>query len=176
MTVNIYTKTGDQGETSLFDGKRIDKDDLRVESYGTIDELNSSLGIARNFIKENEVLIVVHNIQRKLFDVGAELATEDLCKRPVIINEDDIIFLENSIDKYLAKIKKPNHFIIPGSDKGAAFLHLSRTICRRAERRIITLSKVVKINPQLIKYINRLSDFIYALARYVEEDFEEVEF
>ena len=172
----IYTKTGDKGQTSLFDSKRVDKDDLRVESYGTIDELNSCLGLSKNFIDDKAVYKLIHSIQRKLFDVGAELATEDPSKRPVNMSEEDVIFLEKTIDKYLEKFKKPDHFIIPGAGKAAGFLHVARTVCRRAERRIITLSKVADINPHLIKYVNRLSDLIYTIGRYIEEGFEEVEF
>lgn len=173
--MNIYTKTGDKGQTSLFDNKRVFKDSLRVESYGTIDELNSSLGLAKNFVEEEEYKLI-HSIQRKLFDVGAELATEDPEKIPVKIYEDDVIHLEKMIDKYLALAKKPDHFIIPGSSKASGFLHLSRTICRRAERRVISLSKESEVNPHLIKYLNRLSDLLYSLARYTEENYEEVEF
>jgi len=174
--MNIYTKTGDKGKTSLYDNKRVFKDSLRVESYGTIDELNSSLGLAKNFIEEKEVVTLIHNIQRKLFDIGAELATEDISKIPVVTGEEDVLNIEKMIDKYLASIKKPDHFIIPGAGKAAGFLHLSRTICRRAERRIISLAKDEEVNPYLIKYINRLSDLLYSLARYTEEDYEEIKF
>lgn len=174
--MNIYTKTGDKGQTSLFDSKRVDKDDLRVESYGTVDELNSFLGLSKNYIEDKEVYELINTIQRKLFDVGAELATSDLNKRPISITEEDVILLENKIDKYMAAFKKPDHFVIPGAGESSGFLHVARTICRRAERRIISLSKDVEINSHLIKYVNRLSDLIYTLARYTEEGFEEVEF
>lgn len=174
--MSVYTKTGDKGQTSLFDNKRVDKDDLRVESYGTIDELNTLLGLSKNFIDDSNISNFIHQIQRKLFDVGAELATEDESRRPVVIKEEDVIFLEKQIDKYVERIKKPDHFIIPGAGKASAFLHVARTVCRRAERRIITLSKETNINPHLIKYVNRLSDLIYILARCTEEGYEEVNF
>ena len=174
--MNIYTKTGDKGSTSLFDSVRVSKDDLRVESYGTIDELNSSLGLAKNFVEDDDIYNLIRGVQRKLFDVGAELATKDKSKRPVSIIEEDIKFLEENIDKYMEKIKKPDHFIIPGSSKAAGFLHVSRTVCRRAERRIISLSKSDNVSELLIKYVNRLSDFIYTLARYSESKLDEVEF
>lgn len=174
--MNIYTKTGDKGQTSLFDNKRVSKDDLRVESYGTIDELNSFLGLAKNYIVDKEAYEVIHGIQRKLFDIGAELATANKEKVPVITDENDIKYLEDMIDKYMSMVKKPNRFVIPGEGKGSAFLHVSRTVCRRAERRIISLANQEEINPYLIKYINRLSDFLYALSRYVEEGYEEIEF
>lgn len=173
--MNIYTKTGDKGQTSLFDNQRVSKDDLRVESYGTIDELNSNLGLVKNFLEE-DINLIIKGLQRKLFDVGAELATGDSDKRPVKILEEDVKLLEKQIDKYMEKIKKPDHFIIPGSSKGAAFLHVARTVCRRAERRIISLSRESYVNPHLIKYINRLSDLIYTFARYCEMDLDEVEF
>ncbi|WIV13025.1 cob(I)yrinic acid a,c-diamide adenosyltransferase [Proteiniborus sp. MB09-C3] len=174
--MSVYTKTGDKGQTSLFDNKRVDKDDIRVESYGTIDELNTLLGLSKNYIRDEEIYRLIHQIQRKLFDVGAELATEDENKKPATIKEDEVIFLEKEIDKYTEKIKKPDHFIVPGAGKASAFLHVARTVCRRAERRIITLSKEVQVNPHLIKYVNRLSDLIYILSRYIEDGFEEVNF
>ncbi len=174
--MSVYTKTGDKGQTSLFDNKRVDKDDLRVESYGTIDELNTLLGLSKNFIEENDMYLLIHQIQRKLFDVGAELATEDEKKRPVTIGEEEVIFLEKEIDKYTERIKKPDHFVIPGAGKTSAILHVARTVCRRAERRMISLSKEANINLHLIKYINRLSDLIYILSRCTEDDYEEVNF
>lgn len=174
--MRVYTKTGDKGKTSLFDSKRVFKDSLRVESYGTIDELNSYLGLSKNFIDDKEVINLVHEVQRKLFDVAAELATEDKSKLKFKMTEDDVKYLENKIDMYLDKVKTPDHFIIPGAGKAAGFLHVSRTICRRAERRIISLAKDTDVNKHLIKYINRLSDLIYALSRYIEDEYEEVDF
>lgn len=174
--MGFYTKTGDKGQTSLFDNKRVDKDDFRVESYGTIDELNTFLGLSKNYINDKGIFSLIHGIQRKLFDVGAELATEESSKRPMVIKEEDVIFLEKKIDEYTEKIEKPNYFIIPGEGKASAHLHVARTVCRRAERRIITLSKAADINPYLIKYINRLSDLIYILSRCTENRFEKVEF
>lgn len=174
--MSIYTETGDRGQTSLFDNKRVDKDDLRVESYGTIDELNSWLGLAKNFVEDSDMVNLIHQIQRRLFDIGAELATEEESKRPVMIKEEDVTFLEKEIDKYLERIKKPDHFIIPGAGKTSAMLHVARTVCRRGERRIISLSKEANINPHLIKYVNRLSDLIYILSRCTEDDYEEVNF
>ncbi|WP_026894420.1 cob(I)yrinic acid a,c-diamide adenosyltransferase [Clostridiisalibacter paucivorans] len=172
----IYTKTGDKGETSLYDNKRVSKDSARVESYGTIDELNSAIGLAKNFIEDKEVYDFLNSVQRKLFDVAAQLATEDETKLKVKIVEEDVEKLEKYIDKLLEKFKKPDHFIIPGCGKASGFLHLARTICRRAERRIITLSKIARIDPMVIKYVNRLSDVLYTVARYVEECYEEVVF
>lgn len=173
--MKIYTKTGDKGQTSLYDGTRIDKDSIRVESYGTIDELNSYIGLCINYIKEEDKK-VLFNIQKKLFHIGAELATKDESKFTKIITEEDIKNLENIIDEYTNKTESVNAFIIPGTGLAAAHLHIARTICRRAERRILTLSKVEPVNPLLIKYVNRLSDTIYAIARYNEEKLIPMEF
>lgn len=174
--MKIYTKTGDKGQTGLYDGTRIDKDSMRVESYGTIDELDSSLGFARNFIEDTEVVEIVYKIQRDLFDVAAQLATIDKSRIPKEITEDKVKYLEEIIDLYIEKIPKIDKFIIPGSNKACAALHVSRTICRRAERRILTLSRHEEVSPMLIKYVNRLSDCIYAMARFLETDLKYVNF
>ncbi len=174
--MKIYTKTGDKGQTSLYDNTPIGKDSLRVECYGTIDELNSSLGLARNFLEDKSIIDIVYKIQRELFDVAGELATLDRDKFPEKISEEHVEFLERTIDSYLAKIPRVDSFIIPGSNKASATLHVARTICRRAERRIITLAKQETISPILMKYINRLSDCIYTLGRYLETELIYVEF
>lgn len=176
--MKIYTKTGDKGKTSLYDNTRVDKDSKRVEAYGTMDELNSSLGFARNFIEDEKTNNIILKIQRELFDVAGELATKDRDKFPEKINDIHVKELENIIDDYLSKMNKEEQFkfIIPGSNKGSAALHVSRTICRRGERRIITLSRSEEVSPILIKYVNRLSDVIYTLARYLETDLAYVDF
>lgn len=176
--MKIYTKTGDKGKTSLYDSIRVDKDSIRVEAYGTVDELNSYLGMARSFCEDEEIKLILFNIQRRLFDVAGELATLDSSKFPEKINEDNIKSLEKIIDSYLLKMNKDEafKFIIPGSNKSSATLHVARTICRRAERRILTLSKTEEISTLLIKYINRLSDVIYTLARFLETKLDYVEF
>ena len=167
--MKIYTKTGDKGQTSLYDGSRIDKDNIRVESYGTIDELNSYIGLCIHYVKEDERK-VLFNIQKDLFYIGSELSTKDTNKLNKCVNEDDIKSLENIIDKYMGKSQGLDAFIIPGTSLASANLHIARTICRRSERNIISLSKIENINPLLIKYINRLSDTLYALARYSEDE------
>lgn len=174
--MQIYTKTGDSGETSLYDGKRVKKDDIRVESYGTIDELNSMLGFARNFIDDNQIVEIVYEIQKELFNVAGELATEDSEKFKGKVTEHQIEYLEKTIDEFLGKMPKVDKFIIPGTNKASASLHVARTICRRAERRILTLKKQEYVNDILIKYVNRLSDTIYALARYLESDLKYINF
>ena len=174
--MNIYTKTGDKGTTSLFDNKRVSKDNIRVESYGTVDELVSFLGLAKNYIHDEEIYNLIQGIQNKLFTVAANLATEDQTKIKHHITEEDIKFLEGNIDEYMERLNNPTGFIVPGSGKKSGYLHVCRTICRRAERRIITLEAHWEVDPLVIKYVNRLSDLIYALARYLEEDEIKVQF
>ena len=173
--MKIYTKTGDKGQTSLFDVTRVDKDSIRVESYGTIDELNSYIGLCMHYINEDEKK-VLFNIQRDLFYIGSELATKNTEKLNKVVTDNDIKNLENIIDKYMGEAKGIDSFIIPGTSLASAHLHIARTICRRAERIIISLSKIEEVNPMLIKYINRLSDALYAIARYSEDKLIPMEF
>ena len=173
--MKIYTKTGDKGQTSLYDGTRVDKDSIRVESYGTIDELNSYIGLCMHYIKKKKKK-VLFNIQRDLFYIGSELATKNTEKLNKVVTDNDIKNLENIIDKYMGEAKGIDSFIIPGTSLASAHLHIARTICRRAERIIISLSKIEEVNPMLIKYINRLSDALYAIARYSEDKLIPMEF
>lgn len=170
--MKIYTKTGDHGQTSLYDNHRIDKNDIRVESYGTIDELNASLGFAKNFVSDTTIFDAIESIQRQLFNVAGELATLDASKFPERITDVHVTQLESLIDLLLEKMGKDQEFrfILPGSNKESGALHVSRTICRRAERRILTLAKEAEISPPLLKYVNRLADVIYAMARYLEAE------
>lgn len=174
--MKIYTKTGDRGETSLYDGKRVKKDEIRVESYGTVDELNSSIGLAKNFVNDQEVVAILKKIQRELFDVAGELATTDRDKFPEKIGKSHVEALESIIDAYLDKIDKMDAFIIPGSNHASASLHVARTVCRRAERRILKLSREEDVSEWLLKYVNRLSDTLYAMARYLETELQYVIF
>jgi len=176
--MKIYTKTGDKGNTTLYDSTPISKGDLRVESYGTIDELNSAIGLAKAHIEETEVKAHLEHIQRKLFNVAGELATLDGKKFPDRIEESDVADLEEHIEKYLEKIGKDRmfQFIIPGTNPTSGFLHMARTICRRAERRIVNLAHEDKVSPVLVKYINRLSDYLYSVARVYETKEVLVEF
>lgn len=170
--LKIYTKTGDSGQTSLYDQTRINKEDIRVESYGTIDELNSALGLAKTFIADTEIYSLIERVQRELFNVAGELAMLDGSAFPDRIAEEHVLFLEQTIDEYLERIGRDQvfQFILPGSNQASGALHLSRTICRRAERRILTLARGHDISPVLLKYVNRLADFIYTLARFMEEN------
>lgn len=176
--LKIYTKTGDKGQTSLYDNTRIDKNDIRVESYGTIDELNASLGLAKNFIDNTEIRQQIEQVQRELFNVAGELAMLDGSKFPDRIEEQHIHALEKGIDDYLEQLGRDQafRFVLPGSNVASGALHVARTVCRRAERRIISLSQEAEISPILIKYVNRLADYIYTLARVLEENPNFVEF
>lgn len=169
--MKIYTKTGDKGTTSLYDQHRVRKDDSRVESYGTIDELNSHLGFAKNFVNDSAIFALIEKIQRELFNVAGELATLDGSQFPERIGPNHVTFLEEQIDKLLDEMGRDQEFrfILPGSNKESAALHICRTICRRAERRIITLSQTSEISPNILQYVNRLADMIYTMARYMED-------
>ena len=167
--MKIYTKTGDKGRTSLFDGTRVDKDDIRVESYGTLDELNSYIGLCTCYADDYDKKILRH-VQMKLFSVCAELATKEEGKYKTPVTEDDINELEDIIDSYIERIDKIDAFIVPGTSLISANLHIARTICRKAERKICSLNKTEYVNPLLLKYINRLSDAIYVIARYNESE------
>jgi cob(I)alamin adenosyltransferase len=177
--MKIYTKTGDAGETGLFAGPRVRKDDLRIEAYGTVDELNAVLGLARSqgsgTAQQNaaeklpmEIGELLARIQHTLFDLGAELATPDPKARGTsFVTPQEIERLENAIDTYEAKLPPLKTFILPGGTAGAAWLHLARTVCRRAERRVVSLAdrEGEKLSPQLVVYLNRLSDLLFVLAR-----------
>lgn len=172
--VRLYTKTGDKGETSLFGGKRIKKDDRRIEVYGTIDELNAALGAANSFIKTKKSKQIVSTIQNELFNIGAELANPQKISRDTkdlfVLNESKVIELENIIDQYDKNLPPLKSFIIPGGTSGASLIHLSRSIVRRAERTLITLSKKDRINPNILAYLNRLSDLLFVMARHLNHE------
>ena len=174
--MNIYTKTGDKGKTSLYDDTRLFKDSVRVESYGTIDELISHIGLAKNYVENKEIYNILENIQNKLFTVTTNLATKDKSKVKYSIKEEDIERLEEIVDIYMGKLNNPTGFIVPGKGKQSAYIHVARTVCRRGERRIITLAKEEEVDPLLVKYVNRLSDTLYAIGRFLEEKEVKVEY
>lgn len=166
--MKIYTKTGDNGTTALFGGERVPKDSLRVECYGTVDELNSILGVANTEIIGATEKSLITEIQNKLFNLGGELATPNRKKHlnKVKLVNDDILFLEENIDKYEKKLESLEQFILPGGSKGASLLHLARSVCRRAERLVTSLSQNEKMSDLILGYLNRLSDFLFVLARF----------
>ena len=173
--MDIYTKTGDKGTTKLFTDQEVSKDHIRVEAYGTIDELGSFIGWAKHST-DDKIKQFLEKIQNQLFVVGGHLASEGF-DYPFQIVEQDIIELEKMIDKLKVRPEFPplEHFIIPGSTEIAGRFHIARTVCRRAERRMITLSKNYEFDPLNIKYVNRLSDVLYTIARLYETEVKYVE-
>lgn len=168
--MKIYTKTGDRGETGLFGGPRISKDAPRIEAYGTVDELNSVLGIVRTAGLSPQIDQLVNQIQNELFDLGAQLATPDPAAHNVpVVGSSQIAALEAAIDLHDQGLEPLKTFILLGGTSAAAYLHLARTVCRRAERRVVTLmgQSADPISPEVVVYLNRLSDLLFVLARAV---------
>lgn len=167
--MKIYTKTGDDGTTGLFSGKRVSKSSVRVEAYGTVDEMNTVLGIALSACSNDNLKSDLISISNTLFILGSDLATplEPKPKWEVKrINGEHINWLENKIDEYTAKLPELKNFILPGGNMVSAYLHQARTVCRRAERRAITLAENEDIGDWAVKYLNRLSDYLFTAARY----------
>ncbi|MCZ6702806.1 MAG: cob(I)yrinic acid a,c-diamide adenosyltransferase [Ignavibacteria bacterium] len=168
--MKIYTKTGDKGETGLFGGERISKDSIRIQAYGTIDELNSFIGLAVTEVAEDTVKEILQNIQNRLFTIGADLSTPENEKNKKLnffrTPEEFYLDIEKAIDHYESKLDELKNFILPGGSKGAALLHICRTITRRAEREIVALNKTVKIGDKIIIFLNRLSDLFFVLSRF----------
>jgi len=170
MTLRIYTRTGDEGTTGLFGGGRVDKHHPRVEAYGDVDELNAALGLARSIELMPRVDEVLVPVQRDLFAIGALLATPDREKmeqqlQKARIDEGRIAQLERAIDDGEAELEPLRAFIIPGGTPKAAALHVARTVCRRAERRVVALAREIEIPALAVQYLNRLSDLLFVLAR-----------
>jgi cob(I)alamin adenosyltransferase len=166
--MRIYTKTGDAGETGLFGGTRVSKDDARVEAYGEVDELNAALGAARARGLDTEVDGILAAVQDQLFTVGAELATPPGARvRSAVppVAPDWIAALEASIDRFQAELPPLRNFILPGGGRAGADLHLARAICRRAERRAVALHRREPVAPEVLVFLNRLSDFLFVAAR-----------
>ena len=177
--MKIYTKTGDKGTTALFGGTRVKKYNLRIESYGTVDELNSYIGLIKDQEISNDIKESLLKVQNDLFTVGAMLATppekETLKSGKERLNipkidEDSILFLENEIDKMEAVLPQMTHFILPGGHQSVSFCHIARCVCRRAERLSVELNDEEKIQNDIIIYLNRLSDFLFVLARMLSKD------
>ncbi|HTQ38755.1 MAG TPA: cob(I)yrinic acid a,c-diamide adenosyltransferase [Pirellulales bacterium] len=176
--MKIYTKTGDAGDTGLFAGPRVRKDDLRIEAYGTVDELNAVLGLVRSHATVGQAKLPAKidaqlaRIQHALFDLGAELATPDPKARGTsFVTPQEIGVLEQAIDGFEAQLPPLKTFILPGGTPGAAWLHLARTVCRRAERQVVTLAQreAGNFSPHVLVYLNRLSDLLFVMARAVNQ-------
>lgn len=171
---NVYTRGGDKGTTGLFGGGRTAKDDIRVEAYGTMDEANSAIGVAYSLSKDEEIREILHHMQERIFVLGAELASDDkgwerLTDR---VGQDDVDFMEKTMDHYLSIVGPQRAFVIPGKNPASAALHYARTVVRRGERRIVAYrGENPEVRPETVKFANRLSDLLFVLAR--TEEFEE---
>ncbi len=165
----VYTRTGDQGETSLIGGRRVRKDSPRVEAYGEVDELNSLLGLVRAHLKDSPVNRLLAEIQNELFTVGADLASPLEIKAPRIEPE-HVARLERAIDEWNQTLPPLREFVLPGGSVPGALLHLARTVARRAERRVVRLATEEPINEHVLVYLNRLSDLLFVLARVINRE------
>lgn len=171
--MSVYTKTGDDGTSGLIGGTRVEKYDLRLESYGTVDELNSWIGLIRVQSVDQQTNELLHTIQNNLFVIGARLATDlgkiDLSEK-LPLRAEEILRLEKEMDRILEKLPPMEHFVLPGGSTAISYCHLARTVCRRAERRVCQLSKEVAVPADLIRYLNRLSDYLFVLSRKIAVD------
>ncbi|WP_268542721.1 cob(I)yrinic acid a,c-diamide adenosyltransferase [Candidatus Nitrosotenuis cloacae] len=163
--MKIYTKTGDDGSTGLQGGKRVSKSDLRILAYGAVDEINSCLGITLANGADSDVAELLTRIQNELFVAGSDLSNPDLSNTKTRITESMIESMEKSIDRFEEELTPLANFILPGGNKAAAYLHLARTVTRRAETLVVALSEQERINPICQRYLNRLSDLLFVLAR-----------
>jgi cob(I)alamin adenosyltransferase len=165
--MKIYTKTGDEGTTSLFGGKRVSKSELRIETYGTVDELNSWMGVLRDLDVNRNRQSTLIEIQDRLFTIGSILATEPNNTKVKIpsLSESDVAFLEKEMDDMDALLQPMRSFVLPGGHPSISWGHVARTVCRRAERLVIALHNLEIVDPIVIKYLNRLSDYLFVLCR-----------
>ncbi len=167
--MKIYTKTGDTGETGLYSGTRVPKDARRVEVCGTVDELNACIGFVKSQIQDEEINAILHRIQNELFDIGADLATLEAHPKAVGLRIPPTLTteLERNIDRFHDQLPPLKNFILPGGSAGGAAIHFARTVARRAERCVVSLAKAEPVNPEVLIYMNRLSDLLFVLARLV---------
>ncbi|MFM7839297.1 MAG: cob(I)yrinic acid a,c-diamide adenosyltransferase [Chitinophagaceae bacterium] len=171
MAIKIYTRTGDKGTTSLIGGTKVPKSHLRIEAYGTIDELNSFIGLCRDMITDPAVRETLLNVQDRLFTIGSSLAC-DPKKEPSLrlpdLEEEDVESLEREIDRMNEVLPTMTHFILPGGHPTVSHLHITRCVCRRAERCCVRLElESLEVDPVILKYLNRLSDYMFVLGRYI---------
>ena len=172
--MKIYTKTGDQGITSLLGGTRVPKSDLRIDAYGTVDELNSYMGLLRDQEVNLSRADILKEIQDRLFTLGADLATapgKDKVKKPDL-HPEDILLLEQEMDQMDADLPPLRAFILPGGHSAVSFCHLARTVCRRAERIVVELASYEEVNELVIQYLNRLSDYLFVLGRKMAQELQ----
>jgi cob(I)alamin adenosyltransferase len=169
MAFRIYTKTGDEGMTGLIGGGRVLKSDHRIEAYGTIDELNSFLGLCRDLLKDGQEKQLLGEIQDRLFVIGSEMAKdparETKMKIPAL-KEEDVTALEKGIDRMDGALPEMKNFILPGGHPTVSHIHIARCVCRRAERNCVGLNQISPLDPMIIRFLNRLSDYLFTLARF----------
>ena len=175
----VYTRTGDDGTTALGGGQRLPKDSLRIEVFGTVDELNSNLGVARSQSPSAAIEAALAKIQNDLFHLGSDLCileSDKEHKRVPVIEERHVIFLEELIDHHSSNLQPLENFVLPGGYPASAQLHLARTVCRRAERLLVSLDRIEPVGPFALRYVNRLSDALFVLARgeNLAQNFEDV--
>lgn len=166
--MKIYTKTGDKGQTSLFGGTRINKDHIQIEAYGTIDELNSFIGLLISQLDEDSASALLKKTQSILFDIGSHLASDGKADSHLpVLDTDQTSVLEKEIDSMTEKLPPLKSFIMPGGNQRISIAHVCRTICRRAERRVVSLQEFKEVDAFIIVYLNRLSDYFFVLSRYI---------
>ncbi len=174
--MKIYTKTGDRGETGLFGGQRVQKNNTRIQAYGTVDELNAFIGVLCDSTEDQWIKTHLINIQHRLFSLGAYLATPPKEEKASLevpdVFQEDIEVLEKEMDRMDAALEPLRNFILPGGHLQVSFAHLARTVCRRAEREVITLHQQETLAPLAIQYLNRLSDYFFILARYLAKELD----
>ena len=178
MSSKIYTKTGDKGQTSLIGGTRLPKHHVRIEAYGTVDELNSHIGLLRDVIEEKNIFDLLISIQDRLFTIGSQLAADpekNKMQLPVVY-EEDILALEKAIDEMNNQVPEMKSFVLPGGHIHVSYCHIARCVCRRAERSVLRLAESETVNDIHIKYLNRLSDYLFMMARWIakEQNSEEI--
>lgn len=172
MAFKIYTKTGDKGQTSLIGGTRLPKHHVRIEAYGTVDELNSHIGLLRDVIEEETTFELLISIQDRLFTIGSHLAADPEKNKMQLppIYEEDVVILEKAIDKINEQVPEMKSFVLPGGHIYVSYCHIARCVCRRAERAVLRLAENEKIEDIHIKYLNRLSDYLFMLSRWITMD------
>ncbi len=172
MAIKIYTKTGDKGQTSLLGGTRVPKHHIRIEAYGTVDELNSWIGLLRDTIADVQVNSILMEVQDRLLTMGSSLASDPVKSKVKIprFSENDITVLEKEIDKMDMVLPPMKSFVLPGGHQTVSYCHIARCVCRRAERRVIHLVENEQVDELVIKYLNRLSDYLFTLARKLTYD------
>ena len=175
--MKIYTKTGDKGMTSLIGGKRVRKNDIRIEAYGTVDELIANIGILRDVCEKKKLVDDLVRIQDELMNCAAELATDcEGCDANIPkLSAEAIVWIEEKIDEMESGLKPLKHFLLPGGHPAVSFAHVARTVCRRAERCVLSLSEKTIVSEEIMQFLNRLSDYLFVLSRVLSTEFQVVE-